>query len=400
MKTSNRSTAISAATHTHKEHAMKSIVLMVAAMATLTLTSCEASHSIADRTLTVKVEGAAGSIECTLAGTCEGNTEFNIPPQEKKDTKSSPSIPGEMAFTVCKGQFNVTCKPSAGLEMENSSIDVPMPDSDHTITMVVKKVDGSVVTTPADLTSNIAVVTNASSEIDAACLPKLITDTAGYKAGTVTRDALVATEAACSAKKQTGFGKWSTQTVVYNNTPTDNPKRSELKAALDTLNGKIEDAQKAIDAAWAALTAVVVVVVNPDAGQPDSGQPDSGQPDSGQPDAGQPDSGQPDAGPACQGVPEGALTMGLNPQFEVHKGGPALDISTTKVFKCQAGVLVQVTATCSHQPLDVAAVNNSCTTISPGGIAGCEWATVRSGTATPTRFKMYNYENGDAGVCP
>jgi len=450
MKTSNRNTAISAATLTHgrmaKERFVKNTLLFALALMAITSTSCDPSHSIASRNLTVECVGASGSVECTILGTIEGNTEFNIAPQNVTDTKSCASIPGKMVFTVGKGQFNVTCKPSAGLEMENSSINVPMPDSDHSITVVTKKVDGSVTPTDVDLTVNIAAANFAGGEIDAACLPKLVTDTAGYKAGSVTRDALVASVGDCSAKKQSAVGVSSLLSLKLEQALASNPKRAEAQTALTSLNRKIEDAEKAIVAAWAALTAVTVVNPpdsgqpdsgqpdsgqpdagqpdsgqpdsgqpdagqpdsgqpdsgQPDSGQPDAGQPDSGQPDSGQPDSGQPDSGQPDAGPACQGVPEGALTMGPNPMVRVDMGGPALDISSMKVFQCQSGVLVSVTATCGHLlTVDVAAITNDCHTVSPGGVAGCEWAVVSyPGMTAGTRLKMFNWANGATGPCP
>ena len=96
----------------------------------------------------------------------------------------------------------------------------------------------------------------------------------------------------------------------------------------------------------------------------------------------------------------GALYMGPNPMFRVDVGGPALDISSTKVFHCQNGNLAVIAATCAHPLIpDIAAVDNLCTTITPGGVAGCEWATVSYPGATGTRFQIYNWSNGATGTC-
>lgn len=97
---------------------------------------------------------------------------------------------------------------------------------------------------------------------------------------------------------------------------------------------------------------------------------------------------------------EGALSFSADdggvPKYMVFLGGESLTLTLPPIFQVQDGVRVEVTGfECGHEMADHVTVDADCTTITPGGEAGCEIITVSYDDAT-IEIHATNVDRGES----
>ena len=451
-----------------KETVMRNLIttLTVLVTATLGLVACGGADaiSVAAPKLNVSVELSEALADGEVAPTCVFSVSGTCYGDQKVLEQSSDSFsaPGNVEFTLCEGDFNVTysCAPATAWE-----IDVAMTETNVVVGANGASAKGTlkrvpVVVTPPDNQRPLVLVSlTSANDLAKSTLhtEKVALDasTLGFSSNpsTVT-DTQLATQKGKTEVRQgdciTTANKLSDEIDEANrrNTPADNADLVAANTSLGFARTEISEAQTSIELAALAISAVNGSVnLNTRIGQADiclldvtTGADATGTVTEVAVGVNNPWTGtgcfritglptnrplrfkivsagymvvlQP-ISPLIDDIPvavtifmwpdiaEGALYMGPDPMFAVAVGGSALDISGVQIYQKVSGALVPVAATCSHSALvDVAAVTSDCHTVTPGGVAGCEKATVSYGTATPITFKMFNYLNGVAGNCP